>query len=62
MMLLSLLSQLPGGITISPVAAYRCIQHNLSVCDSYWSVAVGAKNAVSISPCAVIRSSFRLWA
>jgi hypothetical protein len=59
-MLLSLLSQLPGGTTISPEPAYRCIEHNLYVCDSYWTVAVGVKNAVSMSPCAVIRSSFRL--
>jgi hypothetical protein len=53
------LTQFPGGTTISPVAAYRCIQQNLSVCDSYWTVAAGAKNAVNISPCAVIRDS--LW-
>ena len=63
MMLLPLPTQLPGGTMISPVAAYRRIEHNFSgVCDSYWTVAVGAKNAVNMSPCAVIRSSFRLWA
>jgi hypothetical protein len=52
-------TQLPGGTAISPVAAHSSIQQCLLVCDSYWTVAVGAKNAVNISPCAVIRDS--LW-
>ena len=61
-MLLSFATELPSDTTISPVAVYPCSQRRLSDCDSYWTVAVGAKNAVSMSPCAVIRSSFRLCA
>jgi hypothetical protein len=53
------LAQLPVGTTISPVTAYRCLRQKLSTCNFYCTVAVGAKNAANISPCAVIRDS--LW-